>query len=177
MTKRTTFLIIERALIPSPPIDSEPYWCYINTLLFHDKSGREVWQQEIPEAKLNWSHQFKYDDKKKRYEYNCDEFDKYFHCEVFKDKNLGWQLRITLSHGKADFWHKQIIEFIEEYHKEHFKLKEEREKTLNGGTNFTKSSADDFPYQESLISVKRESADSPNSPHDSSTIKEEANFS
>jgi len=47
----------------------------------------------------------------------------------------------------------------------------------DGGTNFTKSSADDFPYQESLISVKRESADSPNSPHDSSTIKEEANFS
>lgn len=33
------------------------------------------------------------------------------------------------------------------------------------------------PYQESLISVKRESADSPNSPQDSSTIKEEANFS
>jgi len=31
--------------------------------------------------------------------------------------------------------------------------------------------------EESLISVKRESADSPNSPHDSSTIKEEANFS
>ena len=46
----------------------------------------------------------------------------------------------------------------------------------NGGTNFTKSSADDFP-KESLISVKRESADSPNSPHDSSAIKEEANFS
>ena len=46
----------------------------------------------------------------------------------------------------------------------------------DGGTNFTKSSADDFPT-ESLISVKRESADSPNSPHDSSTIKEEANFS
>ena len=30
---------------------------------------------------------------------------------------------------------------------------------------------------ESLISVKRESDDSPNSPHDSSAIKEEANFS
>ena|SRR3990167_8058580 len=41
---------------------------------------------------------------------------------------------------------------------------------------FTKSSADDFP-SESLISVKRESTDSQNSPHDSSTIKEEANFS
>ena len=46
----------------------------------------------------------------------------------------------------------------------------------NGGTNFTKSSADDFPT-ESLISVKRESDDSPNSPHDSLKAKEEANFS
>ena len=47
----------------------------------------------------------------------------------------------------------------------------------NGGTNFTKSSADDFPYQESLISVKRESADSPNSPQTDNKLKEEANFS
>ncbi len=46
----------------------------------------------------------------------------------------------------------------------------------DGGTNFTKSSADDFPT-ESLIGVKRESDDSPNSPHDSLKIKEEANFS
>ena len=51
-----------------------------------------------------------------------------------------------------------------------------KQTTIDGGTNFTKSSADDFPT-ESLISVKRESADSPNSPHDTSTIKEEANFS
>ena len=52
---------------------------------------------------------------------------KYFHCEVFKDKNLGWQLRLTLSHGKANFWHKRILEFIEAYHQEHHKLKKERE--------------------------------------------------
>ena|SRR3990167_11539163 len=38
-------------------------------------------------------------------------------------------------------------------------------------------SASQSANAESLISVKRESADSPNSPHDSSTIKEEANFS
>ena len=46
----------------------------------------------------------------------------------------------------------------------------------DGGTNFTKSSADDFPT-ESLISVKRESDDSPNSPHIDNKEKEEANFS
>jgi len=50
----------------------------------------------------------------------------------------------------------------------------------NNITHFsnTLTSAEVNPaMQESLISVKRESADSPNSPHDSSTIKEEANFS
>ena len=43
----------------------------------------------------------------------------------------------------------------------------------------TQTSVRDFNplNEESLISVKRESTDSPNSPHDSSTIKEEANFS
>jgi len=56
-------------------------------------------------------------------------------------------------------------------------IRKGNQKILNdGGTNFTKSSADDFP-KESLISVKRESADSPNSPHDSSANKEGANFS
>ena len=127
MNKRAIFLTIERALMPPPPIDSEPYWCFTNTLLFYDKAGRKVWEQKIPEANLAWVHGFRYNDKKKEYEYLCDEFDKYFHCEVFKDKNLGWQLRLTLSHGKANFWHKRILEFIEAYHQEHHKLKKERE--------------------------------------------------
>jgi len=43
---------------------------------------------------------------------------------------------------------------------------------LNSNTLLTQPSAEG-----SLISVKRESADSQNSPHDSSAIKEEANFS
>ena len=43
---------------------------------------------------------------------------------------------------------------------------------------YTQNSTEFCPVtQESLISVKRDSADSPNSPHDSSAIKEEANFS
>ena len=40
-----------------------------------------------------------------------------------------------------------------------------------------KKTLSDFCPTESLISVKRESADSPNSPHDSLKAKEEANFS
>ena len=47
----------------------------------------------------------------------------------------------------------------------------------NKRLNFTTVGDFNLPTEESLISVKRESADSPNSPHDSSTIKEEANFS
>ena len=42
---------------------------------------------------------------------------------------------------------------------------------------FHTQNSTEFCPVESLISVKRESADSPNSPHDSSDIKEEANFS
>lgn len=58
-------------------------------------------------------------------------------------------------------------------------IRKGKQKLLNddGGTNFTKSSADDFPYQESLISVKRESADSPNLPQSDNKKLEEANFS
>lgn len=48
--------------------------------------------------------------------------------------------------------------------------------TTIGGTDFTKSSVDDFPM-ESLISVKRDVATSPNSPHNTLKAKEEANFS
>ena len=61
-----------------------------------------------------------------------------------------------------------------EINPEYIKIINERlqQTQLNGTTWETV-----FPLQESLISVKRESADSPNSPHDSSTIKEEANFS
>ena len=125
-SKRATFLIIERALMPPPPIDSEPYWCYVNILKFY-QNRKEVWSQEIPEAKLSWIHRFRYNDKKKEHEYECDDFDKYFHCEVFKDTNLGWQLRIKISHGKADFWLKRILEFLESYHQEHFRLEKERQ--------------------------------------------------
>jgi len=47
----------------------------------------------------------------------------------------------------------------------------------NKRLNFTTVGDFNLPTEESLISVKRESADSQNPPHDSSTIKEEANFS
>lgn len=108
---RATFLIIERALEPAPPLDSEPYWCYANTLIFHQKKIK-VWEQEIPEAKMLWGPN-------KRW--NCDEFEKYFGCEVFKDNQNGWQLRLTISHDRAEFWLNEIINWRKQYHNNHFK--------------------------------------------------------
>ena len=110
MNTKATFLTIERPLIPPPPIDSEPYWCYINTLIFHDKDGKNVWEQKIPEADIHWI--------KGKW---GDEFASYFSAEVFKDSNFGWQLRLKISHERAKFWLAKMMEYIAEYHKAHFK--------------------------------------------------------
>lgn len=109
---KATFLTIERPLLPPPPIDSEPYWCYIKTLIFHDKLGRKVWEQEIPEVDLRWM--------KGQW---GDKFDNYFSAEVFKDWDFGWQLRLKISHDRAKFWLARINEYIEEYHEAHHALK------------------------------------------------------
>jgi len=110
---RATFITIERALIPEPPRDAEPYWCYSNTLMFKHKETREtLWEQKIPEARLSWC---------KKREDRADEFDSYFQCSVFFDKNFGWQLRCRISHYAANLWHKRMMEGVERYHQNHFK--------------------------------------------------------
>lgn len=83
--RMTPYVIIQRQLWPQPPKDSEPYWCYINTLMFKNKDRNTVWEQEIPEA-------------------NCGPFpmlNKYFNCELKHDKNFGWLLIAKISHQKA----------------------------------------------------------------------------
>lgn len=130
--RRAKFLTIERPLLPAPPMDSEPSWYYSNTLGFY-KKGKKVWEQQIPEAQLLWKPLYRFDDEKKEWVYWRDEFDKYFRCEVFKDKNFGWQLRLHLSHNYAEIWHKKITDYVEEYHENHFKkkgVKNVRNKTI-----------------------------------------------
>lgn len=110
---KATFLTIERPLLPPPPLESSPYWCYSNTLIFHDAQGNKVWEQEIPEAELYWV------------ENNSgnvgDVFDHYFWpFEVFKDGNFGWQLRMTMSHNRAKFWLAKIMKYMKEHHEKHF---------------------------------------------------------
>lgn len=114
---RATFLTIERPLVPEPPRDAKPYWCLINRLVFHDESGATVWDQEIPEAQLYWLP---------NYRWGGDEFDKYFHCEVFLDEHHGWQLRASISHEKAKQWHKDILEWMQFYHNQHHAKKERK---------------------------------------------------
>lgn len=117
--KRAKFITIERPLLPPPPVDSHPYWCLINHLVFYDDMRRKVWEQEIPEAELLWRPTFRYSDEQKKYVYWRDDFDNYFRCQVFKDEHFGWQLRLKLSHHEADVWHERIVKSVENYHKHH----------------------------------------------------------
>jgi hypothetical protein len=110
--KRATFIKFERPLLPPPPIDSEPYWCYVDTLIFHDAQGKKVWEQEIPEAQLYWvpgNHE-------------GDVFDKYFSgFQCFKDGDFGWQLRFELSHERAKKWLQEAIAVgVKKHHEAHF---------------------------------------------------------
>lgn len=119
--KRAKFITIERPLLPAPPKDAEPYWCYLNTLMFKDKKTRRtLWEQKIPEAQLSWKPLYRYDDDKKEYVFWKDDFDAYFRCSVFKDDNFGWQLRLIISHEYANVWHKRMMDYIEKYHQAHF---------------------------------------------------------
>lgn len=106
---RATFLTIERPLDPQPPKDvARRYsWCYVNTLIFYDAWGRNVWEQKIPEADLCWREDLRLNDWR---------FDKYFSCEVFFEERFGWQLRIKLSHEDAKFWHRFILEWVKRGH-------------------------------------------------------------
>ena len=99
MGNRATFITIERPLIPQPPRNSRPFWCYSNTLLFYTKNASELlWEQKIPEALGLWHKNI----------HGKPEFDRVGHCEVFLDKRFGWQLRWTLSHETA----KEVLKTI-----------------------------------------------------------------
>lgn len=108
LNQRTKKITIERPLIPSPPKDAEPYWCYINTLIFYEniaelgspfkhKRGKEIWRQEIPEADI----------------FSSQKGEHYFWpVKVFWEDDFGWQLRIELSHEKADYWLSQMMNYL-----------------------------------------------------------------
>ena len=118
---KAKFLTIERPLLPRPPASAvRPYWCLSNTLIFYDKNGQKVWEKKIPEALPLWMPILQYDDEN-NYPHWHDEFKNYFQCEVINDPHFGWQLRMTISHKYADFWHEKMMRYIKRYHKNHFK--------------------------------------------------------
>jgi hypothetical protein len=119
--KKAMFLIIERPLDPPPPLESTPQWYYSNTLGFYNKNNKCVWEQKIPEAGMLYKPLYHHDNGK--WEYWRDEFGSYFHCEVFKDKHFGWQLRLKISHHYAEIWYNEIMAYIRKYHENHFKNK------------------------------------------------------
>ena len=102
MDKRTKIIEFSRPLWPQPPEGSEPYWCYINTLMFKDPLTRKtVWEQEIPEATLI--------KKINRHGY-VDPIEKRWtrSCEVRQDGDWGWLLVCTMSHTEAE----QVWSFV-----------------------------------------------------------------
>lgn len=136
MTK-ATFLTIERPLEPQPPKNSKPYWYGAGDKLcfyFLDKKGRYIEDGkgnykktkdiDVPEARLSW---IKHPDPERKH----DVFEHYGHCEVFYDKNHGWQLRWSITHGRAKFWKKRIISYIRRYHNRHYIKSMEEKQNAN----------------------------------------------
>jgi len=52
MRCRSKSVVFERPLTPQPPYYARPYWCLVDTLLFYNRKGEVVWEQKIPEIKL-----------------------------------------------------------------------------------------------------------------------------
>lgn len=90
---RTNFVHFSRQLKPQPPYNAHPYWWGIGDLSFHDRNGKTVWHQEIPEAGLFYVKGF--------FDWlNVQRF--YIHgCQVRRDHHWGWILEFELSHEEA----------------------------------------------------------------------------
>jgi len=102
MHKRTKIIEFSRQLWPQPPLEAEPYWCYINTLMFKDPYTRQtVWEQEIPEASFV---------KKIDRHGGIDPIEKRWSmsCKVQQDGDWGWVLVCTMMHTEAE----QVWSFI-----------------------------------------------------------------
>ncbi len=91
--QRTCIIKFTRQLKPQPPPDSQPYWCLVNTLIFH-KGNQKVWEQEIPEA-----DSFFTDDRSYTW-LNIPRY-KLGGYSVYFDPEWGWILEFTLSHAEA----------------------------------------------------------------------------
>lgn len=99
MSRRRRFIIAERQLLPQPPDDARPWWCYINTLIFYkDNPHREVWRQDIPEAGIF-----------------LPRFDRALDCEVFMDIKFGWCLRVSVPHRLSKVFYRMGMRLLREY--------------------------------------------------------------
>jgi len=96
MSKRTKIIEFSRQLWPQPPEGSEPYWCYINTLMFKDPHTlKTVWEQEIPECALI---------KKINCHGYVDPIEKRFSqsARVEYEEHWGWVLKLVMNHTEAE---------------------------------------------------------------------------
>lgn len=87
---------MERQLWPQPPLFAKPYFCYFDTLQFHDLQGNTVWEQKIPEIKERY---FQGNIRKGMN-----------HVSVRYEMDWGWILVLKISHEYAKEIYRMIFE-------------------------------------------------------------------
>ena len=109
VSKRTPQIDFQRQLLPQPPKHSEPFFCYINTLVFYaldgkgnhilnpdGKSYKEHRRYLIPEA--DW---LGFERGGTEETNDLDHRHKQWNVHVEYDKRWGWLLKFSITHEQA----------------------------------------------------------------------------
>jgi hypothetical protein len=97
--RMTTIITFKRQLWPQPPADARPDWYLTNTVGFY-KSGKKVWEQEIPERCLFFEKGF----------YEWLHVPRFYlrdagSCTLIQDKTFGWCIEFQVRYEEAaKFW-------------------------------------------------------------------------
>lgn len=96
LNRRTPVIEFKRQLLPQPPRDAHPHFCYIDTLIFYDCHNKEVWRERVPEA--DQLEPFQSQDE----HYNrldSRQGQGYIHVEY--EEGYGWVLKFSITHTHA----------------------------------------------------------------------------
>lgn len=95
--KKTPYVIMERQLWPQPDLFAKPYFCYFDTLQFHDSQGKVIWEQKIPEITERYQQDQKKGMNKVSVRYEFD---------------WGWILVLKISHEYAKEIYRMMFETV-----------------------------------------------------------------
>jgi hypothetical protein len=95
--KRTPIIEFQRQLRPQPPKDSEPFFCYVNTLIFYERgTHKEIWREKIPEVDLVGMQTQDFNNnslENRHYQWGTS---------VQYEEKWGWVLKFKISHEHAE---------------------------------------------------------------------------